>query len=52
MDCVKRRHRTVLNRGRCTCRTTKYLGEVKAPHGERGRKFRGCQRCLGQVQVN
>lgn len=47
-ECVKARHRAVINRGRCTCRKKdKRPREVSAGR----RRWVACDRCLGQIEA-
>jgi hypothetical protein len=49
-SCVQARARTAQSKGKCQCRGERRAGEVKAPHGNRGRKFIPCLRCLGVIR--
>lgn len=55
MDCVKARHRAVVNGGRCSCGRKAKPGKVSGPvfkvNGrDIGRKFIPCGRCLGVIK--
>lgn len=46
MDCTRRRHKAVCNRGKCVCRTEKYGRTCKAY----SRTWMSCNRCLGTIK--
>lgn len=49
-DCVRARARAAQLGGRCICRDKKRPGGWQAPHGQRGRRWIPCLRCLGVIR--